>query len=116
MISSHWKVGSDLPLPTPQLRHCSNPIISQLNKTGDDDCDDCGDDDFDGDHEVYCDDDCDEDDCDGDHYVDNHDTKRWEMRASVRLTREIFAQVVITLLYWLPFFLVSAGVLLLSYI
>ena len=78
-------------------------------------CDDCNED-CDGDHEVYCDDDCDEDDCDGDHYVDNHDTKRWEMRASVRLTREIFAQVVITLLYWLPFFLVSAGVLLLSYI
>ena len=108
MTTSCVKVGSDLHLPTPQLRHCSNPIIYQLNKTGDDDCDDCGDDDFDGDHEVYCDE-CDEDDCDGDHYVDNHDTKRWEMRASVRLTREIFAQVVITLLYWSHFPLVSAS-------
>ena len=70
-----WKVGSDLPLPTLQLRRCSNPIIYQLNKTGGDDGrDDCNDDDCDDCDDDDCDD-CDEDDCDDDHDVDNHGTK-----------------------------------------
>ena len=40
MTMSCDKVGSDLHLPTPPLRHSSNPIISQLNRTGGDDDDD----------------------------------------------------------------------------
>ena len=72
------KVGYVLPPPTPPLLHCSNLIIWKPSRTGDND------------H--------------GDNYVkkeeeeDNKDeiekiTFRWEMRACVRLTREIFAQV-----------------------